>query len=423
LFVGGWISQNIITEKDKYAEFLKKVKEYFIQNRYSLENIFGTGVFVWNEDIDFSMLSGQILLPLIFQSTNTLWWNIAEVEFEPGTILKDGSWNVFTGSLSSPEFLDKSVADELTGQNVLSVLDVWWNDEKIVLEDVNWDEISSKVKMPVPWQIDGSLIDINYSNDGENWTYMMSQKVFLENEEPYIEFETTHFTMFSISLPVGTFFINNNNFSTSTTGVTLNINVSWATHMRFANTWTSLTSASWVTYNTWYGWNLLSTNGTKTVYAQFSWSYGTQTLYDEILLDTTATGSNLKFSLNGTMNGTEILDVSTNANSFSGMWGITNPVLTWEQTLLFNGTSQYAQRTGINITYPFTVSAWVNTSKLNATQSILHMWNSGSTTIYYGIEISSTWYPAIVARNTTSYVGTSQEKLYTWRWCFCFCYE
>lgn len=416
LFVGGGISQNIITEKDKYSELLKKVKDYFMQNKYSLENIFGTGVFVWNEDIDFSMLSGQIILPLIFQSTNTLWGNIAEVEFEPGTLLKDGSGNLFTGSLSSPEFLDKSVADELAGQNIVSVLDVWWNDEKIVLENLDWEEVFSKIRIPVPWQSEWNILSINYSHDWETRIYMESQVVFLDEWEPYIEFETNHFTVFSISLPVGSFFINNNDFSTSTIWVKLNVNVSWATHMRFANTWTSLTSASWVNYATWYDWNLLSANGTKTVYAQFSGIYWSQTLYDEILLDTTATGSNLKFSLNGTMNGTNILDVSSNVNNFSGMWGITNPILTWEQVFWFNWSSQYAQRTWVWITYPFTISAWINTSKIGTTQSIVHMWNSGSTTIYYWIEITTTWYPAIVARNTTSYVGTSQEKLYTWRW-------
>ena len=417
VFIWWWITQNIITEKDKYAELLSRVKDYFMQNRYSLENIFGSWVFVWNEDIDFSMLSGQILLPIIFQSTDTLDGNLAEVEFEPWTILKNEDWSLFTWSLTSPEFLDKSVADELIDQNVVSVLDVGWNDEKIVLEDVNWEEIFSKVRIPVPWQNEWNILSINYSHDWETWTYMESQVVFLEDWEPYIEFETNHFTVFSISLPVWTFSINGGAFSTSNTAVTLNSNVSWATHMRFANTGVSLTGAAWVTYATWYSRNLLSTNGTKTVYAQYSWSYGTQTLLDTILLDTTATWSNLKFSLNGSKNGTEVLDISANGYTFSGMWSIWNPTLTGEQVLSFNWNGQYAQRTGVWLTaYPFTISAWVNTSRLNATQAIVSIANSWTTTTYYGIEISSTGYPSIVARNTTSYVGTSQEKLYTWKW-------
>jgi len=45
------------------------------------------------------------------------------------------------------------VADELTGQNIVSVLDVGGNDEnKIFLEDGSGAEISSKIKMPVPGQ-------------------------------------------------------------------------------------------------------------------------------------------------------------------------------------------------------------------------------------------------------------------------------
>ena len=95
---------------------------------------------------------------------------------------------------------------------------------------------------------------VNYSNDGITWFSMDAQKVFLEDGEPYIEFETTHFTIFSIGLPIGSFFINNDIFTTNTTAVTLNANVSGATHMRFANTGTSLTSASWVTYATGYSW-------------------------------------------------------------------------------------------------------------------------------------------------------------------------
>jgi hypothetical protein len=39
--------------------------------------------------------------------------------------------------------------------------------------------------------------------------------------------------------------------------------------------------------------------------------------------------------------------------------------------------------------YPFTFSAWVNTSKLGTTQSILHIGNSGATNVFYGIEITA----------------------------------
>ena len=412
----GW---SVAYSKDAYIAYMEKIKSYFLDNQYSLENIFGSWVFVGNNDIDFSLLSGKIDLPLIFQSTNTLDGNMAEVTFTQGTVLKTENGDVFTWNLASPEFLDPSIANELTGQKIVSVLDVGGNDEnKIFLENGSGGETSSKIKMPAPGQTEWALMTVNYSNDGITWFSMDAQKVFLEDGEPYIEFETTHFTIFSIGLPIGSFFINNDIFTTNTTAVTLNANVSGATHMRFANTGTSLTSASWVTYATGYSWWLTSANGTKTVFAEFSGAYGKQTIQDSILLDTTATGANLKFSLNGSMNGTSITDSSSNANNFTGMWGITNPIITWwEQVLSFNWTSQYAERTGINLTaYPFTFSVWVNTSRLNATQSILHIGNSGSTTVYYGLEISSTWVPAIVARNTTSYVGTSNEKLYTWQW-------
>lgn len=398
---------------------LQQAKAYFLAHAYSLQNIFGTWVFVGDHDIDFSVLSWQLLMPLIFQSENTLSGYIAEVKFEHGTILKTEEWDIFTWMLAAPQFLNTSVAAEITGQTILSVLDIWGNEEKLVLEDASWSTVSSLVTIPVPWQQEGDIVQINYSHDGETWIYMTSQEVFLDNGQPFVSFETTHFTVFSIGLPVGSFFINNNDFSTSTTSVTLQMNVSGATHMRFANTWTSLTWASWLTYATWYNWILSSVNGSQTVYAQFSGTYGTQILIDTILLDTTLNGANLKFALNGSMNGTEVLDNSSNANNFSGVLGVTNPTLTGEQVLWFNGT-QYAQRNNAAwlTGYPFTFSAWVNTSRptTSANQPIVYVGNSGVTNVSYGLYINTTWYPVIAASNTTSYLGTSQEKMSTWTW-------
>lgn len=82
--------------KPDRALYIEKVKNYFFANRYSLRNIFGTGVFVGNNDIDFSLLSGKIDLPLIFESANTLDGNIAEVTFTEGTVLKTEDGAVFT---------------------------------------------------------------------------------------------------------------------------------------------------------------------------------------------------------------------------------------------------------------------------------------------------------------------------------------
>lgn len=398
---------------------LQQAKSYFLAHAYSLQNIFGTWVFVGDHDIDFSVLSGQLLIPLIFQSENTLSGYLAEVKFEHGTILKTEEWDIFTWMLAAPQFLDTSVAAEIAGQTILSVLDIWGNEEKLVLEDASWSTVSSLVTIPVPWQQEGDIVQINYSHDGETWTYMTSQEVFLDNGQPFVSFETTHFTVFSIWLPVGSFFINNNAVSTTTTSVTLQMNVSWATHMRFANTWTLLTWAAWIPYATWYSWTLSFMTWTVSVYAQFSWTYGTQALADTIIFDPTINGTNLKFALNGSMNGTEVLDSSSNANNFSGVWGITNPILTGEQVLWFNGT-QYAQRNNAAwlTGYPFTFSAWVNTSRPTGAgnQPIVYVGNSGTINVSYGLYINTTWYPIIAASNTTAYLGTSQEKMSTWVW-------
>ena len=397
--------------------YMEKIKSYFFDNKYSLENIFGTGVFVGNSDIDFALLSGTIDLPLIFQSNNTLDGNIAEVTFDEGTILKTENGDIFTGNLASPEFLDTSVAEELTGQKILSVLDVWGNDEnKIFLEDANGSKVSSKIKMPVPGQAEWTILTVSYSNDWDTWFSMENQTVFLENGEPYVEFETTHFTIFSIGLPIWSFFINKNDFSTSTVAVTLTSNISGATQMRFANTAAGLTSASWVTYNASYAWSIAAVDWYQTVYAEFAGTYGNQTIQDTIFLDRTNLSANLLVSIQGNMNATTVLDSTTNAYNFTALWSLPSVSLSGEQTLSFNGTSQYAERTSIGVSaYPFTFSAWVNTDTIAGTDSIVMMGNSATTTTYFGLQLVS-GKPGLIATNTTATATTSPATLVPWRW-------
>lgn len=71
-------------------------KEYFLTNQFKLKDLFGFNVFEGKKDIDFSRIRGRIDLPLIFQSTDTLDGNMAEVMFTEGTVLKTESGDVFT---------------------------------------------------------------------------------------------------------------------------------------------------------------------------------------------------------------------------------------------------------------------------------------------------------------------------------------
>jgi len=116
--------------------------------------------------------------------------------------------------------------------------------------------------------------------------------------------------------------------------------------MRFANTTGALASAAWVTYSSEpYSWNLDSALGNKTVYVQFSGANGIlREAQDTIYLDSPV-DSNLKVLLDGAMNGTNILDRTSNANNFTGFGSITTSTINNIKGFSFNGTNQYMERT------------------------------------------------------------------------------
>jgi hypothetical protein len=95
------------------------------------------------------------------------------------------------------------------------------------------------------------------------------------------------------TLPSGTVLINNGAAFTNTTAVTLKLSATApapgsgrVTQMRFSNN--GSTWSSWVPYATTKAWTLSSTNGTKTVYAQFKDGLGnvSAAANDTIILDT-----------------------------------------------------------------------------------------------------------------------------------------
>jgi hypothetical protein len=83
------------------------------------------------------------------------------------------------------------------------------------------------------------------------------------------------------------FVINNNADITTWYNVTLNINVNWATHMKFGNTTAQRDSANRVTYNNTYPRTLTGADWEKTVYAMFSGNWIIPYIQDDIYLDTT----------------------------------------------------------------------------------------------------------------------------------------
>lgn len=74
--------------------------------------------------LNFSFLSGKLLIPIVLQSTNTMSGQMAEVEIPEGAILKTSGGDNFTGSLMPPTFLDTDTLNVSTNENIISAIDV-----------------------------------------------------------------------------------------------------------------------------------------------------------------------------------------------------------------------------------------------------------------------------------------------------------
>ena len=81
--------------------------------------------YVGTSSIDFATLSGNLVYPMILQSTNTLNSDLAQVNIPAGAVLKVGGVP-FTGTLTTPVFQDETSL-VITGQNIISLMDVGSN--------------------------------------------------------------------------------------------------------------------------------------------------------------------------------------------------------------------------------------------------------------------------------------------------------
>ena len=61
----------------------------------------------------------------------------------------------------------------------------------------------------------GDTVDVNYSEDGVNRTYMNSVNVQIIDGESYAVFYANHFTTFYLGVDTGTFMINNDDAYTT----------------------------------------------------------------------------------------------------------------------------------------------------------------------------------------------------------------
>lgn len=152
-------------------------------------------VLVGGREIDLSLFDGELLVPLIMQSSGTLDGNIAEVEFPEGVLAHNKNGGKYKKTIHAPVFHDTNLYDDkIPGGNIISAMEVG-NNEEIRFKDVDGNPANVIFRMPVPGKQEGELIDIHSSEDGVNFTYLTTVLVKNINGQPYVTFMADHFTV------------------------------------------------------------------------------------------------------------------------------------------------------------------------------------------------------------------------------------
>lgn len=198
-----------------------------------------------------------------------------------GVVIKTTNGEKFTGELAPPEFLDTETIQNNGDQKIIAAIDVG-SDEYVQFEDEEGNVMYATFRIPAPGTESGDIVDVYYSQDGEERTYLTDVEVQLIDGEPYAIFEANHFTQFYLGVQVADFVINNDAPYTDSLLVTLNMYVPTATQMRFGNSTGERDVASWESYASTKSWTLPSGTGAKTIYAEFDNGIATVTVEDEI---------------------------------------------------------------------------------------------------------------------------------------------
>ena len=176
-----------------------KTMQYFADQWYDTGSDTLTPVtsetLIGNQVLDFSNLSGSLLVPVVLQSTNELDWQTAEVQIPEWAMFKTSEWDQFTGEMAPPEFEDSSAVEKNIDKDVLSMIEVGNQDEHIQLEDGSGNDVYATVMMPVSGKNPGDQIDIYSSEDGVNFNYLTRATVQDIQGDSYVVFFTDHFSV------------------------------------------------------------------------------------------------------------------------------------------------------------------------------------------------------------------------------------
>lgn len=194
-----------------------------------------------------------------------------------------------------PVFLDTAELDAEREDDVIALVDVGTN-QQVNFEDGSGNKMFATFRIPAPGLESGDVVNIYYSQNGENRNHLTASEIQLIDGEPYAIFEADHFTQFYLGVQVADFVINNNTPYTDSLSVILNTYVPTATQMRFGNSTGERDAASWEPYASTKSWILTAGTGLKMVYAEFDNGNTTVTVEDTITYLTELISSTIVFN-------------------------------------------------------------------------------------------------------------------------------
>lgn len=167
----------------------------------------------WQDPITISSW-WLILPPIKWESTNSVEVTnnssqqesaTAQVTFDTDFTFMAWTWGStsLAATISPPVLQSVDVASELSGtKDVVSVTKVWVDNQIVAFKSSTWAEISATLRLPAPWLSAWDTVNIDYSIDWVSWTSLSNGTVVIIWWKPYVIFETTHFTYFSIWKPL-----------------------------------------------------------------------------------------------------------------------------------------------------------------------------------------------------------------------------
>ena len=187
-----WATFSIYLETDQQINN-QLISSWYIVGSTSLIPLDGN-YYIWTSDIDMAPFTGQLLQPVVLQSTNTFWGDLLEVEISAGAVLENAGDTPFVWILQAPEFQTPSNYDAALWQTVISAVDVG-STNHVYFKDTGGNDMEVVFRMPVPGRNEGELIDVYTSEDGNIFDYHISTNVKLIWGEPYVIFTSTHFSV------------------------------------------------------------------------------------------------------------------------------------------------------------------------------------------------------------------------------------